>query len=140
MKIREYIPHCIAYSSLLLIFVLLIFLPPIYSYWMCGGILFIGIAYFIVGMFRACRGLARYTWVVSTFLFLCVGSWAYYDEFKIFNLRGSDASFLIKHQVSQGHGFSYGFLSFIGVWGVYFILKWLILGFYGDKPKADQKQ
>ena len=108
-KMRKYIPMIL----LLGIAGIALGSPMPYSYWMCGGILFIGIASFVVGMFRACRGLARYTWIVSIFLFLCVGSWAYYDEFKIFNLRGSDASFQIKHQVSFEHGFSYGFLSFI---------------------------
>ena len=100
-----------------------------YGYWISTGILFIGIISFVVAMFRACRGLARLTWIVSTFLFLCVGSWAYYDEFKIFNLRGSDATFQIKHHVSLRHGFYYGFLSFIGIWAVYFIIKWFILDF-----------
>lgn len=114
--------------------------PQPYSYFMCTGMIFIGIVSFIIAMFRTCRRLARLAWIVSTFLFLCVGSWAYYDEFKIFNLRGSDASFQIKHQVSLEHGFSYGFLSFIGVWAIYFILKWLIPGLYGDESKDVQKQ
>jgi len=125
MKIRKYIPHCIASGLLLLFFVLLIFPPPIYSYWMCVGLLFVGIASFIVAMFRACRGLARLTWVVSTVLFLCAGSWAYYDEFKIFGQRGYEGTFQIKFQVASESGLSYGFRFFVGVWAIYSIWKLL---------------
>lgn len=120
---RKYIP------KILLLGILGIALgsPQPYSSLMCSGIIFIGIAAFVGVMFRACSGLARLTWAVSAVLFLCAGSWAYYDEFKICSLTDSNAAFEIKHQVSLGHGFYYGFLSFIGVWAIYFIVKWYIL-------------
>lgn len=130
---RKYIPTIL----LLGIIGIAVASPMPYSYWMFSGFLFLGIASIIVTMFKACRRLARLAWVVSTLLFLCVGLWAYYDEF---SLMGSDISFQIKHQVSLDYGFSHGFPFFVGVWVVYFILKYLVLGFREDKPANEQEQ